>query len=926
MAETLYIIDGHSQIYRAYYAPFRPLSSPAGEPTRATYVFCAMLMKFIAEKQPRYLAMAMDGPAAKLKRREVYSEYKVTRKPTPEDLHPQIRRIAQIVEEAGIPILTCEGYEADDILATAAEKFLSPEMNVVLISRDKDLDQLVCDGVAIYDPMKDETLDAAAIQAAKGYSPAQTVDVLAMIGDTSDNVPGLPGVGPKTAVKLIGEYGSLEAILANIDKLPPKVREGIQKNRSTLDLARQLITLDRHVPINLNLDAMRFDGLQSPNLRSIFRELGFHRLLEQLESKDQASQALPLESAAAEASAPAAPATSSDASAPPPVEAGQPTTASDFDYTTVETPEALEGLVAALREVKRLAVDTETTSVQPMWAELVGISLAWQGGKAVYLPVRGPLGATTLPIELVRAKLGPVLADAAILKVGQNLKYDMIVLANAGMPVAGAIFDTMVAAHVLDSSRLSYSLDSLAVEMLNHRPIPIENLLGRGRTKVTMDRVPVDMVTPYACEDADLALRVAEIQEARLAQENLDDLFKKLEMPLLPVLVEMERTGIRVDPAALKRIQQTLSRQADVLRERIISLAGCAFNPDSPRQLASVLFEKLKLPVARRGATGASTDSAVLEQLAPLHELPGVVLDYRKLTKLLSTYTSTLGECIHPRTGRVHTCFHQTGTATGRLSSSDPNLQNIPVRSEEGRQIRSAFVADEGCLLLSADYSQVEIRVLAHLCGDPTLIATFQADQDIHRTVAAEVFGVGVDEVTDEQRSRAKTVNFGIIYGQTAFGLAATLRIGRGEAGEFIKRYRERFPRIDEFLRRCVSQARDNGYVETIFRRRRRISNIDSRNPQLRALAERLAINSVVQGSAADLIKEAMVNLAARIKRERRGSRMLLQIHDELVLEVPQDAVEAERAMVVEEMAGAIKLAVPLKVETGVGPNWMAAK
>ena len=582
--------------------------------------------------------------------------------------------------------------------------------------------------------------------------------------------------------------------------------------------------------------------------------------------------------------------------------------------------------MAELRGVTRLAVDTETTSSRPMQAELVGISLAWKPGQAVYLPVKGPLGSTVLDVDDVRRALGPVLADPKVAKVGQNLKYDWIVLHNAGFRLAGRLFDTMIAAHVLDSGRMTYKLDALAMDYLHHRCIPIENVIGRGRNQTTMDAVPIEMVAPYAAEDADVALRLADVLAPQLKSEGLDELFERLEMPLMPVLAEMERMGIRVDPQQLKRQEVELGREADALREKILSLAGRPFNVDSPRQLTDVLFGDLGLPVKKSTKTGPSTDSEVLEELAALHELPALVLDYRHLMKLIGTYLKALAECIHSRTGRVHTSFHQAGTATGRLSSSDPNLQNIPIRTEQGRHIRSAFVADEGCVLLSADYSQVELRMLAHFCEDPTLLRAFAEDRDIHRIVAAEVFGVPVAEVIPAQRARAKTVNFGIIYGQTAFGLARTLRIGRAEAGEFISAYKKRFPRIDEFLQACVAQAKENGYVETIFGRRRRIAEIDARNPQRRALAERLAINSVVQGSAADLIKQAMVRLAARIEREGRPSRMLLQIHDELVFELPAGAVDAERAMIVEEMSGAIRLRVPLKVDVGVGPNWMDAK
>ena len=908
MAKTLYVIDGHSQIYRAYYAPFRDLTSPTGEPTRATYVFCAMLLKFLANRMAEgdCLAMAIDGPIKELKRKDIYSDYKVTRKPAPDDFHPQAQRIIEIVKAIGIPVLSAVGYEADDIMATAAQRFAGEGIRVVLISRDKDLDQLVGPNVVLYDPMKDETFDAEAILEKKGYSPDKAIEIQTLMGDATDNIPGVPGVGPKTAVKLIGKYGTADEVLAHADEQTPKLAANLQAAVETIDISRRLVTLDRDVPIDLDLDAMAFSGIDAAAVRPIFRELGFDRMLAQLGDAGAGGD---------------------DAPAPPPGSDNGATTAADFDYRRVDTPEALDALLTGLKGVKRLAVDTETTSVNPMTAVLVGISLAWEPGKAFYLPVRGPLGSTTLEADIVREKLGPVLGDPAIEKIGHNFKYDLIVLSNAGYKIEGKFFDTMVAAHVLDSTRMTYKMDALAAEFINHRCIPITDVIGRGKAQVTIDAVPTDMVAVYAAEDADVTLRLADVLVEMLGGESgLADLFDDLEMPLLPVLAEMEKSGISLDPQALKRMEIDLSKQVDKLRDEIIESAGRQFNPDSPKQLAVVLFEELQLPVIKKVKTGPSTDSGVLEQLACEHELPGIVLEYRKLTKLLGTYVKSLASSINPRTGRIHTSFHQAGTATGRLSSSDPNLQNIPIRTPQGRKIRSAFIAPPGTVLLSADYSQIELRMLAHLCADRTLCEAFTADKDIHRIVAAEVFGVPADEVTSEQRARAKTVNFGIIYGQTAHGLSRTLRISRTEAGEYIRSYRSRFPEIDKFLKSCIAHAQEHGYVETIFARRRKIPEIDSRNPQRRAFAERLALNSVVQGSAADLIKRAMINIAARLTAETRPSRMLLQIHDELVFETPEAAAESDREMIVAEMCGAVELTVPLKVDIAAGSNWMEAK
>jgi len=906
MARTLYIIDGHSQIYRAYYAPFRDLTSPTGEPTRATYVFCAMLLKFLSNRvvDGDSVAMAIDGPIKDLKRKEIYNDYKVTRKPAPEDFHPQAQRIIEIVRAAGIPVLVAKGYEADDIMATAAERFAADDLQVVLISRDKDLYQLVGPNVVLYDPMKDETYDAAAIEDKKGYAPDKAVEIQTLMGDATDNIPGVPGVGPKTALKLIAKYGTADEVVAHAEEQTPKLKANLQAAAEAIGVSRKLVTLDRNVPMEMDFDAMAFSGIDADAVAPIFRELGFDRMLEQLGRTDTPDG----ENSATRAQA-------------------AETTAHDFDYKCIDTPEALDELLDQMKRVERLALDTETTAIDAMKADLVGISLAWTPGQAFYIPIRGPLGATLLDADLVREKFGPVLADEKIEKIGQNLKYDLIVLNNAGYKVEGRLFDTMIAAHVLDSTRMTYKMDALAADFLNHRCIPITDLIGRGRSQVTIDTVPTDMVSVYAAEDADITLRLANVLAEMLGDKpGLADLFADLEMPLLPVLTEMEETGITLDPQALKRMEIELSKQVDQLREDIIESAGRQFNPDSPKQLATVLFEDLGLPVIKKVKTGPSTDSGVLEQLACEHALPGIVLEYRKLTKLLGTYVKSLAASVNPRTGRVHTCFHQAGTATGRLSSSDPNLQNIPIRTAQGRRIRQAFIAAPGTMLISADYSQIELRMLAHLCGDEKLCEAFASDQDIHRMVASEIFSVAADEVTADQRAKAKTVNFGIIYGQTAHGLSRTLGISRGEAGEYIRKYRSRFPDIDKFLRSCIDHAKEHGYVETILSRRRSVPEIDSRNPQRRAFAERLAMNTVVQGSAADLIKRAMINIAARISTEDRPSRMLLQIHDELVFETPQDGVESDREMIVAEMCGAVELSVPLKVDIAAGANWMEAK
>jgi len=912
MADTLYIIDGHSQIFRAYYAPFRNLTSPAGEPTRATFVFTTMLLNLIAQRKPDYLAMAMDSPREELWRSTIYGDYKAQREAAPEDLIVQVRRIEQIVRAMGIPVWRGGGQEADDYLASAAAQWAGEDLDVVLVSGDKDLEQTLGEHVVLYDPSKDEILDPATLERLKGYPPDKAIEVQTLTGDTSDNIPGVKGIGPKTAAKLIAAYGSAGAVVANAEKLTAKQRENVLAFADQMELTRKLVSLRTDVALPDPLERCRWSGVPAKAVAPLFRELGFTRLTETFEQ------------AAGTSPAPTPPATATS----PPVP-GEPTTAASFAHHLVDSEAKLDVMLAAFAAAgaRRLAVDTETTSTRPMWAELVGISLAWNGREGYYIPVRGPMGAVVVDLDVVRAKLGPLLADPAVAKVGHNLKYDAIVLAQAGMPLAGIAFDSYLAAYLLDASAAG-KLDSVAMRELNHRCIPISDLIGTGAKAISMGEVYPADVAVYAAEDAYVSCRLADVLAERLAEEGLADLLEQIELPLLSVLAGMEQTGIRLDPQVLKRQELELDKKADQLRGRIVELAGEPFNPDSPRQLAEILFGKLGLPVIRSTKTGPSTDAAVLAELAAQgHPLPAAVLDYRQLTKLLSTYLRALAACIHPRTGRIHASFNQGGTITGRLSSSEPNLQNIPVRTEEGRRIRSAFVpAGDGEVLISADYSQIELRVLAHFCRDETLVAAFEAGQDIHRTVAAEVFGVPAAEVTGEQRARAKTVNFGIIYGQTAHGLATTLGIGRAEAQEFITHYKRRFPAIDAFLRECIDQARRNGYVETICSRRRPIADIHSRNRNLRQAAERMAINSVVQGSAADMIKLAMVNIDRRIRRESRPGRMLLQIHDELVFEAPAAAVEAETAMIAAEMESAIPLTVPVRVDVGVGANWMEAK
>ena len=905
--KTLYIIDGHSQIFRAYYAPFRDLTSPDGEPTRATYVFTNMLLNFISKKKPDYLAMAIDGPRTKLERSEIFPDYKKTRKPTPEDFKPQEKRILEIVNAMGIPILESDKFEADDILATCVEKFASKDLRVVLVSRDKDLDQLLTTpNVCLYDPMKDETFDADAIVAKKGYTPAEAVEIQTLMGDSIDNIPGIAGVGPKTALKLIKKYGTADAVVQAADEQTPKLKQNLLAGADTIALSRKLVTLSRNVEIDLHLESMQAGVIHYDKVLPILDKLGVKKLRDRVavlagddESADQEVKVLP-----------------------------DQTSAADCKYELIDDESKLDTLVSKLAKADSLAIDTETTSVDPMRAGLVGISLSCAPKEGFYIPVRGPLGATVLDVELVKTKLAPILEDAKIEKIGHNLKYDLIVLRNAGFELKGKFFDTMIAAWVLDSNRRSLKMDNLSEEILNHKCIPITDLIGKGKKQLSMDTILTETVAEYASEDADVTYRLACALKSDLEKTGLVKLYETLEMPLMPVLADMEMRGISVDPQKLKSMQAKMSTKADKLRDGIIKLAGRKFNPDSPKQLAEVLFDNLGLPVIKKTKTSRSTDSSVLEQLAGEHEsqIAADLIEYRKLTKLLGTYLKGLADAINPTTNKIHTSFHQSAVATGRLSSSNPNLQNIPIRTDEGKLIRSAFIAPDGYQYLAADYSQVELRMMAHYCQDPTMMQAFKDDLDIHAIVAAEVFGVELDEVTSSQRAVAKTVNFGIIYGQTAFGLSNTLRIPRRQAAEFIQNYKARFPKIDEFLQSCVESAKKNGYVETIAGRRREVLDINSRNPQKRNLAERLAVNSTVQGSAADLIKIAMINIDHKISKNKLAAEMLLQIHDELIFRFPQgDSTEFE-SFVQKEMTSAMKLRVPLKVDIGVGKTWLDLK
>ncbi|MCC6580537.1 MAG: DNA polymerase I [Phycisphaeraceae bacterium] len=951
MPRTFYIIDGHAQIFRAYFAIRGGMSSSVtGEPTHAVFAFAGMMFQFFEQLKPERAVMAIDLPG-KTFRDELDPQYKAQRPPPPEDFHSQEQRIFEMVRRFGIPIVSCPGDEADDVIATLTRRVLADpalaDVNVQIISKDKDLQQLLSDRVVMFDIHHNATVDVAALKQEKGITPQQVVDLLALTGDTADNIPGVPGIGDKTAALLLQQFGSIDGIYAQLDQIKGKRRENLEASRGRMPLNRQLVKLKDDLELDFTLDDARLKPVDVAGLRALFTDMGFRRHVQAL---DQFAPAPPAPPAPSATQAPMftrdedadglfamlTPMAETPAEKTVETPAFVPTEATSH-YRAITTLAQLDALAHDLSRATLISVDTETIGLG-YGTDICGISIAYPVDAAicaVYIPVRSPDPSAHLDVATVVAKLKFVLENPTIGKCGHNLKYDLHSLRRAGIELRGTRFDSMIAAFLLNMP--ARGMDDLALSLLNRRNSPISSLIGeevRGRPQRTMDQVPLDQITAYAAEDADVTLQLHDKLAPMLEQDGMADLAHRVEMPLVEVLATMEGWGIRVDPDELFRQKEGFLGRIAQLRDEVQTAAGMPFNPDSPKQLADVLFNQLKLPVVKRGKTGPSTDVEVLEKLADSDDLtveqakvPSLIVEYRQLTKLVNTYLDNLRESIDPKDGRVHATFHQTGAATGRLSSSGPNLQNIPIRTELGRRIRKAFLAETGWKLISADYSQIELRVLAHLSEDEGLLSAFARDEDIHAAVASQVFGVPLGEVTREQRSSAKVINFGIVYGITAFGLARRIEgLDKSAARALIDSYRARFAGIDRFLFQCVSQAESQGYVTTIMGRRRPIPQLESRNGQTRALGERLAINSVVQGSAADLIKLAMVNLQRRIEREKLPLRMLLQIHDELVLEAPDADAEAMARIVKDEMERAMTLKAALKVDAGIGADWFDCK
>ena len=886
---TLYLIDGSAHIYRAYHA-VRGLSNSSGMPTNATYGFTRMLIKLMADRQPSHVAMFFDAKGPTF-RHERYTEYKANRPPMPDDLVSQLPWIHKVTEAFNIPIFELQGYEADDLIGTLARLAEENGFQVVMVTGDKDFMQLVTDRCTIWDPMKDKVIDPAFVQESFELTPSQMIDVMGLSGDTADNIPGVPGVGQKTAVKLIKTFGSVDAVYEGIDTITAKKqREKLIANKEQALLSRELVTIDRHAPIEFDASQLKSQGPDDKALSSLFAELEFRQLQQEYAQKDKSVER---------------------------------------DYQAIMDEKGLEALVEQLKKAKRFALDTETTSQDPMRARLVGLSFCLTPGQAWYIPVaHNYLGAPDqLDLKTVLERLQPILTDPAIEKIGQNIKYDWMVLRRHGADLEGVAFDTMIASYLISPGKRAHGLDQIALDYLGHKNIKYEEVAGKGKNAVTFDQVMVEKAVPYACEDADMTLSAHEVFLPQLEKEGLSDLMKDVEMPLVPVLLEMEMSGVCVDQDKLHDLSKSFAGQLSLLEKEIHSLAGEPFNINSSQQLGHILFEKMKLPVQKKTKkkTGYSTDVEVLTTLARKHELPALVLRHRSLAKLKSTYADALLDLIHPKTQRIHTSFNQTVAATGRLSSSDPNLQNIPIRTEEGREIRKAFIPRKGWQLLSADYSQIELRILAHCSGDSILIQSFQEDEDIHSRTAAEVFQVFPQMITDDLRRQAKAINFGIIYGMSAYGLAKDLEISNKMAQTYIDHYFDRYQGVKAFIDQTIETARETHRTSTLLGRIRQLPDITSSNRNVRQFAERTAINTPIQGSAADLIKLAMINVSRALHDKKMRTAMLLSVHDEMIFEVPPEELEDAKALVREQMEGVWELAVPLKVNMESGANWAEA-
>ncbi len=896
-AKLLLLIDGSSYLYRAFHA-LPPLTNSRGQPTGAIYGVINMLRTLLRDYDPDYVAVVFDAKG-KTFRDELFEQYKAHRPPMPEELQAQVEPLHELVRAMGLPCLVVEGVEADDVIGTLTQQARAAGLRTVISTGDKDMAQLVDEDVTLVNTMSNTTLDSQGVEEKFGVRPRQIVDYLALIGDSADNIPGIPGVGPKTAAKWLRQYGNLDELVAHADDIKGKIGDKLRAHLDRLPLSRQLATIKCDVPLAVKPTDLRRAPPDVARLRELYQQLEFRRWLEEL-LKDESHEAAKGRERQGDDPAPA--------------------------YETIFDEAALERWLEKLAAADEWVFDTETTSLSPLDAEIVGLSFAIQPHEAAYVPVGHdyPGAPRQLSRQRVLERLRPLLEDPQSGIIGQNLKYDLAVLTRHGIRLTGLRFDTMLESYVLNSTASQHDMDSLALRYLGRATIHYEDIAGKGSKQIPFNEISVERAAPYAAEDADVTLQLHHALWPQLdAEPGLRRVFLNIEMPLIPVLAEMERHGVLIDAAQLRALSAELETRMAEIAEQAYALAGAPFNLGSPKQIQEILYDKLGLPVIRKTPKGQpSTAEAVLQELAEDYPLPRLILEHRALSKLKSTYSDRLPAQIHPATGRVHTSYHQAVTATGRLSSSNPNLQNIPVRSEEGRRIRQAFIAPPGCKIVAADYSQIELRILAHLSGDERMLQAFRDGIDIHRATAAEIFAVAPEAVSNEQRRHAKAINFGLVYGMSSFGLGRQLGIDRGAAQAYMDLYFARYPGVQRFMDEIREQAHAQGYVETLFGRRLYLPEINSRNHQRRQYAERAAINAPMQGTAADIIKLAMLRCQQWIADSAIPARMIMQVHDELVFEVEADHVTAFIAEIRHRMSEAAELAVPLEVEIGWGDNW----
>lgn len=898
--QTVYLIDGSSYIFRAYHA-IRILSNSQGFPTNAIYGFTNMLLKFIKDVDPKYIGVVFDSKEDNF-RNEIYPEYKANRGEPPDDLKPQFEEIFGLVKAFNMPMILMEGYEADDIIGTLAKTFEDKDLDVVIVTGDKDFTQIVNGSITLLDTMKNKNTEIKDVVAKYGVSPDKITEVFALTGDSIDNIPGVKGIGSKTAAALIKEYGSLENIYDNLDNLKPRYKQLLESAREDAFLSRELVTIKSDIDMKIDLDEYEYTGFDKEKLIELFKKYEFASLLKEIEGILQGGSEIKQES-----------------------NSGKVT----YDhYRLITSEKDFEDVIDLIKDTKILSIDLETTSQLPMDAEIVGFALCPKPHESYYVPVghRNLLDSKNqLAFNYVAKKLKPLIEDENIKKIGQNLKYEYVVLSKYNIELNGIYFDTMIAAHLIDSSKMSYSLDELSKTYLNHKPISYKDVTTEGRFKIKFDEVDVEVAKTYACEDADVALLLSDILFEKLKELDVIKVYQDYLMDLIVVLAGIEISGVKIDTKKLGLLSKEFEKIINETEEKVYKESGTKFNLNSTLQLREILFDKLGLPVKKKTKKGEpSTDVEVLTDLSRDHIVPKMMLEYRALTKLKSTYIDSLPRLINAKTGRIHTSFNQVGTSTGRVSSSDPNLQNIPIRTTEGMKIREAFVSEQNFKILSADYSQIELRLLAHFSGDESLISAFAAGSDIHSRTASEIFGVDERNITPDMRRLAKTINFGIIYGISSFGLAKQIGTSVSQAKDYMEEYFKRYSRVKEYMESSVRNAQEQGYAETLIGRRRYIPELKSTDRSTRGFAERAAINTPIQGSAADVINMAMINIHKELKDSCK-SKMILQVHDELLFEVHGDEISSFTAFVKSKMESAWQLNVPLVVDISTGKSWAEA-